>query len=171
MKTNFIFLFLMLPFLATSQEATFFTDLEEMIARNVDQIVSLGEAIPESDFTWSPAEEVRNVGEAMLHVASANYAIMSLLGASLPEGLNPMEMESSIEGKEKIIEAVKNSFDFVTTNMKTMEESNLKEKVETPFGTFSKRQMLLVVYEHSGEHKGQLIAYARSLGITPPWSE
>ncbi len=30
---------------------------------------------------------------------------------------------------------------------------------------------LLTVMEHNGEHKGQLIAYARSNGVVPPWSK
>ena len=30
---------------------------------------------------------------------------------------------------------------------------------------------LLAIMEHNGEHKGQLIAYARTNGVVPPWSK
>jgi uncharacterized damage-inducible protein DinB len=42
--------------------------------------------------------------------------------------------------------------------------------VKTPFGEYSQRTMILIINNHLHEHLGQLIVYARSNGITPPWS-
>ncbi len=44
------------------------------------------------------------------------------------------------------------SFDFASTYIPNIDPSTLDKQVELPFGTFSKRQILLIIYEHSGEH-------------------
>ena len=73
--------------------------------------------------------------------------------------------------KEKIMEVVKASFAYAKEKAVEVPEDQLAVKVETPFGEFTKQNLLLIMLEHSGEHKGQLIAYARMNGITPPWSQ
>jgi hypothetical protein len=44
--------------------------------------------------------------------------------------------------------------------------------VEFPFpGEFTSMSAILISLGHTNEHLGQLIAYARMNGITPPWSQ
>ena len=48
------------------------------------------------------------------------------------------------------------------------------KKVAVPFlggRELSKRRILMIVQTHMHEHLGQSIAYARSIGVTPPWTE
>jgi len=47
---------------------------------------------------------------------------------------------------------------------------SFREEVHFGFAKMNRLSGLLVILEHNGEHKGQLIAYARSNGIVPPWS-
>ena len=47
---------------------------------------------------------------------------------------------------------------------------SLGDEVDLGFMKTNRLSALLVVLEHTGEHKGQLIAYARSNGVVPPWS-
>jgi len=47
----------------------------------------------------------------------------------------------------------------------------LNEEVDFGFAKMNKMGGLLAMMEHNGEHKGQLIAYARSNGVVPPWSK
>ncbi len=147
------------------------TSIEAMVSRNHDQIVSLADAFSEEQFDWRPSDGVRSVAESILHVASANYFFGMKLGFEVPEGVDMMTLESSVKGKDNVIAAVNESFEFVKGNIDKIEKETFGDIVETPFGEFSKLSMLLLVLEHSGEHKGQLIAYARSNGITPPWSQ
>ena len=171
MKNVLSFLLLAaLPLGAFGQKTTFLSDISGMFGRNVEQISSLADAIPGDKYDWRPADGVRSVGESMLHIASVNYLLGQTLGLPAPAGINPMELESSVSGKDDVLKTVKASFDFAAKAMGQLKKKNLKEMVELPFGKFSKRQVTLIIYEHSGEHKGQLIAYARSNGIAPPWS-
>lgn len=76
-----------------------------------------------------------------------------------------------ITGKEKIIETLQKSNDFVLEKITMVESDNLGDEVDFGFAKMNKLAGLLIVMEHNGEHKGQLIAYARSNGVVPPWSK
>ena len=144
--------------------------IQGLFSRNVEQIVGLAEAFDDDQYDWRPEEGVRSVGEALLHVAQANYFFLMKMGFELPENVDMMTMPS-MTGKDNIVAAVKQSFDFTQEKMGMVPTDQLEEIVEMPFGEFSKLSSMLILLEHSGEHKGQLIAYARSNGIVPTWSE
>ena len=100
-EKRFPILFLaVLPLLAFGQKSTFLSDISGMLGRNVDQISSLADAIPGDKYDWRPSEGVRSVGESMLHIATVNYLLGQSLGLPAPTDIKPMELESSISGKE-----------------------------------------------------------------------
>lgn len=170
MKKITILLVACFPLIGYCQESAFQKELTGLLARNEQQILALAEAIPAEKYTWSPGEGVRSVAGVLLHMASANYYITSGMGFELPAGVDVSKLESLTDKKE-IIEAVKNSFAYLKEKAGLIKDANLGDKFKLPFGEFSKRTGLLILLDHSGEHKGQLIAYARTNGIVPPWSE
>jgi len=145
--------------------------INSMMAMNEQRILQLADAFPADKYDWRPAEGVRSVGETFLHLAAANYFFVMNLGFQLPEGVDPRGMEASVKGKENIKDAVQKSFAFANEKILGVDSKNLGAIVKFPFGEMDQQSTLLLLLEHSGEHKGQLIAYARMNGITPPWSE
>ena len=56
--------------------------------------------------------------------------------------------------------------------IKNTTDASLPDKVEFPFpGEFTKMTASLIALSHANEHLGQLIAYARTNGVVPPWSQ
>lgn len=141
-----------------------------MLEMTQGQIADLTNAFDEAQLDWRPAEGIRSTGETVMHVASANYYLAMKLGFPPPEGVDIMKMES-ITGKEAILEAYRKSAEFIREKMLEIDPESLGAEVDLGFMKTSRLSALLVVLEHTGEHKGQLIAYARSNGITPPWSQ
>jgi len=134
----------------------------------VDRIRQLAEAIPTDQYGWRPAEGVRSVGEAIGHVAVGNYYLASFLGAEMPEG---MSMESEKEPDPAKLRAMLDaSVEHVHQVVGGLSGAALEEKVDFFGREFTKRGILLVALGHVHEHLGQLIAYARSNGVVPPWS-
>jgi hypothetical protein len=81
-------------------------------------------------------------------------------------------LETDLKTKEAIAAELKRSFDVVIAAIKTTPDAKLKDKVEFPFpGQFTQMTACLIALAHANEHLGQLIAYARSNSITPPWNE
>ena len=137
-----------------------------------DKLVSLAEEFSEKGFEWRPAEGIRSVHEAVLHVATANYGIGSrFLGKSLPDGLNPRELGKTVKTKAEAVKVLKESIQFVKDAVAGMDEASLAEPIKM-FGNDTTRMgAVLIVGGHAYEHLGQLIAYARSSGVVPPWSQ
>ncbi|MFS4469548.1 DinB family protein [Maribacter sp. 2210JD10-5] len=146
------------------------TTIQAVLSGNQDQVIQLAEAFSEEQYDWRPAEGVNSVGEALLHVAGGNYYLASKMGFAPPEDVDMMSL-GKITGKDNIIAALKKSNAFVLDKITEVESSELNEEVDFGFAKMNKMGGLLAMMEHNGEHKGQLIAYARSNGVVPPWSK
>jgi len=155
--------------LVLAQEEIVQSSLKGLISRNQEQIVSLANAFSEDQYDWRPAEGIRSVGESILHTAQANYFLASILGITPPEDVDMMGMEK-IKGKENVLAAFNKSFAFILEKIDEIKPDSYGEEVDLAGNKFNKLSAMMIVLEHSGEHKGQLIAYARSIGVVPPWS-
>lgn len=136
------------------------------------RIMQLAEAIPADKYSWSPGEGVRSVSGVFAHVVSANYFFATKLGATLPDGVNMETLEQELITKEAIGPALKQSIELIIGAIKAVDDNTLANKVEMPFpGEYTTMTAILIVQGHANEHLGQLIAYSRMNGITPPWSQ
>jgi len=70
-----------------------------------------------------------------------------------------------------VIQALKDSFAHMRTAILSIKDSDLEKEIKTPRGQTTVRGAFLLISGHYGEHLGQSIAYARSVGIVPPWTE
>lgn len=168
LTTLFLSLTLLVTF-AQEEGNTVTSSIKGMLAYNQDQVIQLAEAFSEDQYDWRPMEGVNSVGEALMHIAGANYYLASKLGFAPPEDVDMMNL-GKVTGKESIIAALKKSNVFVLDKIEMVESENFGEEVDFGFGKFNRLSGLLILMEHNGEHKGQLIAYARSNGVVPPWS-
>lgn len=144
--------------------------IQGVLTGNQAQVIQLAEAFSEEQYDWRPAEGVNSVGEALLHVAGGNYFLASKMGFAPPEDVDMMGI-GKITGKDNIIAALKKSNEFVLEKIMMVENAQLNEEVDFGFAKMNKLGGLLALMEHNGEHKGQLIAYARSNDVVPPWSK
>jgi len=158
--------------------ATFTSDLLTDFERASDKIVQLAEAMPEEKYSWRPAEGVRSVSEVFMHFVGVNYLLPGGLGASPPEGLEVPEggpmallgaLEADVTEKDEVIAQAKASIEYAMKAIPQIED------LETEVSMFgfpgTKRAYLLILLTHAHEHLGQAIAYARSNGVVPPWSQ
>ncbi len=149
--------------------SSFSTDYMKEIDAAKEKLLALADAMPQDKFSWRPEEGVRSVSEVFMHVVGANYYLLSFAGEKMPEGFK-QDMEKTVTDKKEIIGYLKDSYDNVKNFMSSLDENTLDDPVEF-FGMKStKRHLLFILLDHSHEHLGQSIAYARTNGITPPWS-
>ncbi|MFK5974364.1 MAG: DinB family protein [Flavobacteriaceae bacterium] len=163
-------LMLVCVFALQAQDNLIQSTIQGTLANNQGQVISLAEAFSEDQYSWRPAEGINSVGEALLHIASGNYYLASKMGFAPPADVDMMNI-GKIEGKENIIAALKKSNTFVLEKILLVESSRFTDEIDFGFAKMNTLSGLLSIMEHNGEHKGQLIAYARSNGVTPPWSK
>jgi uncharacterized damage-inducible protein DinB len=143
--------------------------------RNLDdpagKLLQLAEAIPADKYAWRPAEGVRSVSEAFLHVAAGNFNIPRRLGAVVPEGIDFRTLEKSTSDKAKVIEMLASSIAAARGAIEKLPDSELEKTSKWFDGRMiTNREVAFFVGGHNHEHLGQMIAYARMNGVTPPWS-
>lgn len=134
------------------------------------QLVALAEAIPAEKYSWRPAAGVRSTSEVFMHIAIANFELLSATGPKMPADLKG-DMEKAVTAKPEVIEWLKRSLDAVQTAHRGVTAADLQRKVSVNRRSATVDGMYLRIIVHANEHMGQLVAYARMNGITPPWSK
>jgi uncharacterized damage-inducible protein DinB len=135
------------------------------------QLISLAEATPAEKFAWRPAPGVRSTSEVYMHIAVANFYLLSITGPKMPDAMKPDQMEKTVTAKADVIDWLTRSLDAVKTAHASLKPGDLERGVKV-FGRDAHVDgMYLRIIVHANEHMGQLIAYARMNGIVPPWSK
>ena len=140
------------------------------LSASADKMTQLANAMPEDKYDWSPAEGVATVRGVLSHVAGANYFIGSMLGAKIPEGINPRALGQGAS-KAELIEIYQTSVAFAKAALAQASAEAMAEEIEFFGNTAPRAQLAMIVADHGHEHLGQMIAYARSNGVVPPWSQ
>src|ERR1700688_4396583 len=136
-----------------------------------DKFLRLAEAVPADKYLWRPAPDVRSFAEVFLHVSAANYNIYKLVGTPPPAGVDVQGLEKSTTDKTKVIATLKDSFAHARKAITAMPDADLDKSLDWFGGKNTERGVLLFVVRHAAEHLGQSIAYARVVGVVPPWTE
>jgi uncharacterized damage-inducible protein DinB len=134
------------------------------------QLIALAEATPAEKFSWRPASGVRSTSEVYMHVAIANFYLLSITGPKMPAGLD-MKMEKTVTAKPEVIDWLKKPLQAVKTAHLAETPEDLKRSVKIYDRNATVDGMYLRIIVHANEHMGQLSAYARMTGVMPPWSK
>jgi uncharacterized damage-inducible protein DinB len=154
-------------------------DLTADVADVESKIVGLAKAVPEAAYGWRPMPGVRSVGEALTHVAADNYFMPAALGTAppAPTGISGTDYKT-VEAYEKktrtraeIVTEVEQSFAFLKKAMADTPDAKLDGTIKMFGRDTTLRGTWVATVTHLHEHLGQLIAYARSNKVTPPWSK
>ncbi len=135
------------------------------------QLIALAEAIPAGKYNWRPAPGVRSVSEVLMHIALANFYLLSVTGPKMPPDMASDDMEKTVTSKAEVIPFLKRSLEAVKTARAQLRPGDLQRQVKIEGKTVSVDGMYLRIIIHDNEHMGQLIAYARMIGVVPPWSK
>jgi uncharacterized damage-inducible protein DinB len=140
------------------------------------KLMQLSAAIPEAKFNWRPAPGARSFAEVLMHVAQTNVLVEKMTsGALKPADLEKLMQEQSAEAakshsREEVLRSLADSFAAPKKSMEALSAGGLGRNIDL-FGTATTvRGAYVVLDSHLTEHLGQLIAYCRMNGITPPWS-
>ncbi len=150
-------------------------DVLAQLADAEEKLTALAQAVPAAKLTWRPAPGVRSLGEVMLHVAAANYDIATVWGVKPPAGTDMGAARGLGKGgtdkdKEKVIAGLKTSFAHLRQAISALTDQDLGRQIDLFGQQGTVREALLGAAIHPHEHLGQAIAYARVVGIVPPWT-
>src|SRR5687768_8988752 len=154
-------------------------DLLKDLGQVEKKVLALAKAMPEASWTWRPAGDasVRSTGEVFQHIAADNYLLPVLAGAQAPAETGITKDYKTVQAYEKktmtreaTIAELEKSFAFLRSSM-TGSEGKLETSIDMFGQKSTTRGLWVTTLTHLHEHLGQLIAYARSNKVTPPWSK
>ena len=134
------------------------------------QLTALAEATPADKFAWRPAPGIRSTAEVYMHIAIANFYLLSVTGPEMPAGLS-FESEKKVTSKPEVIAWLKRSLEAVKAAHLAAKPKDMGRKVKIFKRDATVEGMYLRILIHANEHMGQLVAYARMTGVVPPWSQ
>ena len=162
-----------------AQPASVMGDLISDVAETEKKFIDLAKAIPQDKYDWRPGAGVRSINEVLRHVASDNYLIPATLGyaADPATGIKgedyktAMAFEAKKATKEQTIADLEKSFANLKKSMQATTPAKLGNSVKMFGQPFTMQKAWVLGTTHLHEHLGQLIAYARTNGVKPPWSQ
>lgn len=138
------------------------------------KVMALATAIPANMYSWRPAAGVRSVSQVLMHVASewVYYAPLSV-GLKPPadfgaprETLPKME---TITAKADVIAELDKAWAYGRQQLTAADPATLTGRYAPWKLPLADAAFGMTGDQH--EHLGQLIAYARSVGVKPPWTK
>lgn len=164
--------------LAAQQRAGVMGEILKDVGDVRTKFVGLAKEMPADKHGWRPAPGVRSASEVLLHVASDNYLLPSIIGVApdAATGIKSGDFASAVAfekqamSRDAMVAAVEKSFAHLAKAMADTPDAKLDDKIKFFGQEMTVRQLWLVTATHLHEHLGQAIAYARSNGVVPPWS-
>ena len=160
-----------------AQPAGLVKDLVTDIGTVERKMLALARAIPEEKFGWRPGEGVRSVSEVIMHIAADNHFFPAALGtaAEAATGIKGDDFNTAVAferrtvTKAQAIAELEKSFAFLRQSLGATTPDQLGREVRLFGQPFTNQFAWLMATTHLHEHLGQLIAYARSNNVKPPW--
>jgi len=140
--------------------------LREMLPSRAKNTVGAIEEMPADKFNYKPTPEQMTFGHLAAHITDGNYFFCSNVG-DVPRP--KMEELQGTEGKDKLVSAVKASFDFCTTALAKADDSKLNDNITWFDGKPRARAWAFVALASSwADHYGAAAMYLRLNGLLPP---
>jgi uncharacterized damage-inducible protein DinB len=146
----------------TAQKETLGTKLISRWEQSGAKLERLAEELPAEEWESKPVDNVRTFAAVLRHVAFWNqYVAATARGTKFDDSPNELP-RNQYASKANVIAALKSS---------TAEAAAAFREREQAGGLEGETAELVVTFlEHTAEHYGQLVVYARLNGIVPPAS-
>ena len=155
---------------AAEMKASFLADLQVM----EDKFVGLANAFPADKYTWRPMDGVRSVSEVFMLAAFEGYNFIPTSFGGKAANLGTTEEANklrTLSDKAQVLDHLKKGFAYARAQLTAIDPATLTGKRALFGQQRSMSQIAFLVGGDLHEHLGQMIAYARTNHIVPPWSK
>lgn len=143
--------------------------VRSILERNSKNIVAAADEMPADKYSYRPTAEQMTFGHLVMHMAGSNNLLCSKIsGEASPAG----EKLSETDPKDKLVAALKSSFDFCTQALAKVDDSNLGEEL-TLFGgrTATRAAAMIALTDDFADHYSAAASYLRLNGLLPPTAQ
>jgi uncharacterized damage-inducible protein DinB len=140
--------------------------LRDILPGRQKNTIAAIEAMPADKFNYKPTPDQMTFGHLVAHMIEANNVLCSK-AAAVPAP--KVEEVKETDAKEKLVSALKASFDFCSDALAKMDDSKLAETTEVFPGRQGSRAWASMVLAGSwADHYAEAAMYLRLNGVLPP---
>ncbi len=140
--------------------------LRSILAGRAKNTVAAFEEMPADKFNYKPTPEQMTFGHLAAHIVEANYYFCANVGNVPAPKVDELKDD---EGKDKLVAAMKASFDFCATAVAKADDTNLGGDITWFDGKPKPRAYAYLGLASSlADHYGMAAIYLRLNGLVPP---
>src|SRR5271155_222554 len=140
--------------------------LRDIFPNRQKNTIAAVEAMPADKFNYKPSADQMTFGHLVAHMVEANYGLCS--GATAVPAPKVEEVKDT-DSKDKLVAALKASFDFCADALSKMDDSKLGEMTAGLGGQpLSRARFALGIASNWADHYAEAAMYLRLNGILPP---
>jgi uncharacterized damage-inducible protein DinB len=132
-------------------------------------LVEAAEKMPEADYTFVGAKDIRTFGGFVGHVINASYA--SCARAKGEQNPSKEDFEKAPPPKAKLVEAIKAAQAYCDAVYNAQTDATLAEMIPQGQAQTPRGAVLLGNIAHNNNEYGQIVILLRLKGIVPPSTE
>jgi uncharacterized damage-inducible protein DinB len=139
---------------------------QRLLDRYTKFLMGTAEAMPAEKYGYRPTPEQLTFGKTVAHIAEVNnFSCSKFSDIPLPDGPKVTENDS----KEKLVAALKASFDYCSQTLAKLDDSKLGDSI-TFFGgrPAPRAAAIFELIDDLSDHYGSLSIYLRLNGLLPP---
>jgi hypothetical protein len=138
------------------------------LPRYSKNMVGAAEAMPAEKYGFKPSPEMNSFGHLVMHIAQTN----NLLCSKISGAASPDVKYSESDPKDKLVAALKASFEYCTTALEKVDDSKLGDQMIL-FGDHpaSRAAALIILSGSWTDHYATEAIYLRLNGILPPTAQ
>jgi uncharacterized damage-inducible protein DinB len=142
--------------------------VKSQLPRFSKNMVAAAEAMPAEKYNFKPTPEMNSFGHLVMHIAQSNNGLCSKISGTDAPDVKIVDNDS----KEKLVAALKASFDYCAAALEKVDDSKLGDQMML-FGSrpFSRAAVLIILSDDWYDHYGALAIYLRLNGILPPTAQ
>jgi uncharacterized damage-inducible protein DinB len=130
-------------------------------------IVESADQMPETDYSFKPAETVRTFGQIMAHVADSNYFYCARSKGEAPP-VPDGTLEKTATTKAAIVKALGESVAYCDAVYASLTAESAAAMVQAGNNQIPRVQPLFSNVAHNVEHYGNVVTYFRIKKMVPP---
>jgi len=140
--------------------------LRDILPGRQKNTIAAVEAMPADKFNYKPSADQMTFGHLVAHMVEANYAVCS--GAAAVTAPKVEEVKET-DTKDKLVAALKVSFDFCADALSKMYDSKLGEMI-SGMGPqpLLRARFALGIVSNWADHYAEAAMYLRLNGVLPP---
>jgi DinB superfamily len=142
--------------------------VKAQLTRFGKNMVAAAESMPAEKYNFKPTPEMNSFAHLVMHITQSNaFLCGKISGTEAPE-----TKLAETDGKDKLVAALKASFDFCGTALANVDDSNLGAPLVL-FGNrpSSRGAALVALSDGWNDHYGAQATYLRLNGILPPTAQ